>query len=204
MDSPEIILNASLHMTSSDPSITLDDAKKRIKKYTGFPFTEEERDNSYTRLSWDEYFMSLAFLVAMRSPDAQTQHGCVVVDKKNKVVSTGYNGFLQGSIDEEMPNIRPKKYLHIIHSEVNAVLSAQQDLEGCRVYVTGPPCNECLKIMAKSGIKEIIIGDRPHVFSDGYLELQSFICASQSITIKKFIGNLASLDGRQISKECHE
>lgn len=203
MDSPETILNAALHMTKADPSISLDEAKSRIKKCTGFPATEEDRDDSYTRLTWDEYFMSLAFLVSMRSPDAQTQHGCVVVDKKNKVVSTGYNGFLQGAIDEEMPNLRPKKYLHIIHAEVNAVLSAQQDLDGCRVYVTGPPCNECLKVMAKAGIKEIIIGDRPHVFSDGYLEIQSFICASHGITIKRFTGKLASINGRNISKENH-
>lgn len=203
--SPEQILRKAAFMVrSADPSITIQEAESRIRNYTGFPSSPKDRDDSHKRLSWDDYFMSLAFLVAMRSPDAQTQHGCVIVDQNNKVISTGYNGWLQGASDEDMPNIRPKKYLHVIHSEVNAVLSAQQNLVGCRVYVTGPPCNECLKTMARVGIKEVIIGDRPHVFSEGYLELQSFICASQDIKIRKFTGTLASLDGRTISKESHE
>lgn len=195
----EILARASSFMKKMNPSIDEEKAKELIKKYTGFPSDPEDIDLSHTRLSWDEYFMSLAFLIAMRSPDAQTQHGCVIVDKKNKVVATGYNGFLQGAIDEEMPNLRPKKYLHIIHAEVNAVLSSHQDLDGCKAYVTGPPCNECLKIMARAGIKQLIVGDRPHVFSEGYYELQSLICAMRNIEIKKFSGKLATLDGRKIS-----
>lgn len=219
MDIEEVILNAALIMTEMDHSVSLDEAKRRIFKHTGVPAVkdtsmlmivpdpkgkdsyvrlEPNRDTSYSRISWDSYFMSLAFLVAMRSPDAQTQHGCVIVDSSNRVISTGYNGFLQGAVDEEMPNLRPDKYKHIIHSEVNAVLSAKQDLTNCKVYVTGLPCNECLKVMAKVGVKEIIVGDRPHVFSEGYLEMHCLICAMQDIRVRKFQGKLASLDGREI------
>jgi len=204
MNPEEIIRKASLMLKKALPSLTSQEAEARIKSYTGFPASDKDRDESHKRISWDEYFMSLAFLVAMRSPDSQTQHGCVIVDQNNKIISTGYNGWLQGASDAEMPNTRPKKYLHIIHSEVNAVLSSYQNLTGCKAYVTGPPCNECLKTMARAGIKEIIIGDRPHVFSDGYLELQSLICASHDISIREFTGTLASLDGRTISEESHE
>lgn len=179
------------------PSITYIDAVNRITEHTGFG-KPENVNQLHKPLSWDSYFMSLAYLVSMRSPDAQTQHGCVIVDKNNRIISTGYNGFLPGCLDSHMPNLRPKKYQHVIHSEVNAVLNAKQDLSGCKSYQTGNPCNECLKVMAMAGIKEIIVGDISHVLADGYLELQSLICAQQEISITKFNGNLAVLDGRKI------
>ena len=37
-------------------------------------------------LSWDEYFMGLAHLSAMRSKDPSTQVGAVIVDQEHKVV----------------------------------------------------------------------------------------------------------------------
>lgn len=43
-------------------------------------------------LSWDEYFMGLAHLSAMRSKDPSTQVGAVIVDQEHKVVGIGYNG----------------------------------------------------------------------------------------------------------------
>jgi dCMP deaminase len=200
----EIMLNAALRMTTMDPSISMEDAKARIQDKTGFPAIEENRNKEYERLSWDSYFMSLAFLVAMRSPDSQTQHGCVIVDQNNSVVSTGYNGWLQGAVDESMPNTRPYKCQHIVHSEANAILAAEyRSLQGCKAYVTGLPCNECLKLLARKGIKEIVIGDRPHVFADGYLELHCLICAMHQISITKFTGKIAHLDGREIRKEDH-
>jgi len=178
------------------------EAEKRIKESTGF-LDPTQRNFKHTRIGWDSYFMSLAFLVAMRSPDAQTQHGSVIVDKKKRIISTGYNGFLPGAIDALTPNIRPKKYQHIIHSEVNAILAAKQDISDCEIYVTGLPCNECLKLIAASGIKHIIVGDRPHVFAEGHLELMSLICATHNIEITRFEGELANMPGRTISKRDH-
>jgi dCMP deaminase len=199
-----LLREAAYRMIAIDPTIKYEDAVERISKHTGFPAnTPELRDCTYSakRLSWDSYYMSLAFLVAMRSPDAQTQHGCVIVDAQNGLVATGYNGWLPGIPDEYTPNLRPKKYAHVIHSEVNAILSAKRDLTGCKVYVTGLPCNECLKVMVKAGITEIVVGDRPHVFAEGHLEMQSLICAQKNIRIRKFVGKLASLDGREITRD---
>lgn len=198
-----VIYNAAIKL-SAIMSIPIEEAENRIKEKTGFPAEESQKDNTYERLSWDSYFMSLAFLVSMRSPDSQTQHGCVIVDQNNGIVSTGYNGWLQGAFDESMPNTRPKKYQHIIHSEINAVLAAEQrNLNGYKAYITGLPCNECLKVLARKGIKEIIIGDRPHVFAEGYFELHCLICAMHNIQVRKFTGKLAFLDGRKISENSH-
>ena len=43
-------------------------------------------------LTWDEYFMAIAKLSAMRSKDPSTQVGACIVDKNNRILSIGYNG----------------------------------------------------------------------------------------------------------------
>ena len=47
-------------------------------------------------LSWDEYFMSTAFLSAMRSKDPVTQVGAVIVNSQKRIVGIGYNGMPRG------------------------------------------------------------------------------------------------------------
>jgi dCMP deaminase len=111
------------------------------------------------RPDWDTYFMSMAFLVAQRSPDAQTKHGAIIVDKNHRVIGMGYNGFVRGVNDEEMPNTRPDKYHVMCHADTNAILNASRsDLSGCTIYITGKPCNNCLKLILQSGIRKIICG----------------------------------------------
>jgi dephospho-CoA kinase len=44
--------------------------------------------------SWDEYFIEIAKVTAKRSKDPSTQTGCVIVDKNNRPISFGYNGFI--------------------------------------------------------------------------------------------------------------
>jgi len=119
----------------------------------------ERHRNNPNRINWDEYFMELAFLVRKRSPDAQTQHGSVIVDPNYRIVSTGYNGFPAGGPDSLIPNLRPEKYDFIIHAEMNAILSAKQDLSGCVMYVTGMPCKSCFLHILGSGISCVVFGD---------------------------------------------
>ena len=40
-------------------------------------------------ISWDEYFMSVAMLSAMRSKDPNTQVGACIVNQDLKIVGTG-------------------------------------------------------------------------------------------------------------------
>ena len=54
-------------------------------------------------LSWDEYFMGVAFLSGMRSKDPSTQVGACIIDEDKKIIGMGYNGFPAGSSDDEMP-----------------------------------------------------------------------------------------------------
>ena len=54
-------------------------------------------------LSWDDYFMSISFLSAMRSKDPSTQVGACIVNEDNRIVGIGYNGFPRGCSDDDLP-----------------------------------------------------------------------------------------------------
>ena len=124
-------------------------------------------------ISWDEYFMGIALLSAMRSKDNSSQVGACIVSPENKILSLGYNGMPIGCNDDDMPWEREgppleTKYMYVCHAELNAILnSAHSDLRGARVYVTLFPCNECAKAIIQAGIKTIIYGEDKYAHTDG-------------------------------------
>ncbi|MDD6550348.1 MAG: dCMP deaminase family protein [Lachnospiraceae bacterium] len=113
-------------------------------------------------ISWDEYFMGVAELSAMRSKDPHTQVGCCIVSSDHKILSMGYNGFPRGCSDDDFPWKREgppleNKYFYTTHSELNAILNYRGgSLEGASLYVTLFPCNECAKAIIQAGIREIV------------------------------------------------
>ena len=113
-------------------------------------------------INWDEYFMGIAMLAAMRSKDPNTQVGACIVSEDNIIISTGYNGMPKGCSDDEFPWERDgqqdmTKYPYVVHAELNAILNANgRDLRGSRIYVALFPCNECAKAIIQSGIKEVL------------------------------------------------
>ena len=112
-------------------------------------------------ISWDDYFMGLAHLSAMRSKDPSTQVGACIVGDDNRILSIGYNGAPNGFHDDEFPWERTgefldTKYPYVVHAEPNAILNATSDLTNATLYVTLFPCNECAKLIIQSGIKEVI------------------------------------------------
>ena len=110
--------------------------------------------------AWDEYFMKIAETVALKSKDPSSKMGCVIVDKNKRVVSLGYNGMLQGADESKMTlSERPMKYYFAIHSEMNALLFAHQDLTGCTIYNRVATCENCLKYCLQAGIKRFVYKD---------------------------------------------
>ena len=117
-------------------------------------------------ISWDEYFMGVAYLSSMRSKDPNTQVGACIVSPKNKILSMGYNGLPIGCSDDEFPWNRVEKdpvlnkYFYTTHSELNAILNYRGgSLEGSKMYVTLFPCNECAKAIIQAGITKIVYAD---------------------------------------------
>ena len=112
-------------------------------------------------LNWDEYFMSLAHLSAMRSKDPNTQVGACIVNDKNRVVGIGYNGMPYGCSDDEYPweregEYHETQYAYVVHAELNAILNSTGSLDNCSIFVSLFPCNECAKAIIQSGISEVV------------------------------------------------
>ena len=114
-------------------------------------------------LSWDQYFMGIAKLSAMRSKDPHTSVGACIVGKDNKILSVGYNGMPQGCSDDIYPwdsdssDPLQTKYLYVCHAELNALLNyTGTNLKGAKIYTTLFPCNECAKAIIQSGIRRIV------------------------------------------------
>ena len=111
-----------------------------------------------SKIEWDDYFMTMVYLTAMRSKDNSTHIGAVIVDDLNKIVSTGYNSFVRGINDDVLERqVRPEKYFWFEHGERNAIYNAERSVRGCRMYTNGVPCMDCARGIVQSGIKEVIV-----------------------------------------------
>lgn len=111
------------------------------------------------RVSWDEYFMSIAQVVATRSTCHRKYVGAVVV-RNRTILSTGYNGSIRG-----MPHCTDVGHMMegdhcvaTIHAEANAIIQAARNgvmIEGATLYVTASPCWNCFKQAANAGVVRI-------------------------------------------------
>lgn len=134
-------------------------------------------------LSWDEYFMGLAHLSAMRSKDPSTQVGAVIVDQEHKVVGIGYNGLPIGCSDDEFPwdregGMLETKYAFVVHAELNAILNSTRNLHGCTLYVSLFPCNECAKAIIQGGIRKIVYEDDKYATADNVIASKKMLNAA--------------------------
>ena len=145
-------------------------------------------------ISWDEYFMSVAMLSAMRSKDPNTQVGACIVNQGLKIVGTGYNGFPKGCSDDELPwgregNPLQTKYPFVCHAELNAILnSISRDLRGCTLYVVMFPCNECAKAIIQSGITEVVYRDNKYPDSDS-VKASTIMLEQAGVKLRQLVQN---------------
>jgi dCMP deaminase len=138
--------------------------------------------------SWDQYFIGLAQIVALRSKDSQSKFGCVLVDEHNHIVGTGYNSFIRNMPDDQLPNTRPDKYKWMQHSETNALanLTVSPWQSKVRAYVSGRCCIDCVQKLANSNIKEIIyISKLAHMTLDQDQEAYDLVVKCNNMILKE-------------------
>ncbi len=108
---------------------------------------------------WDQFFLSMCFLMARKSKDPSTKTGCVVV-RDRRILSVGYNGFPVGCDDSpDLYANRELKYSRVVHCDTNSIYSAAREgisLKNATMYLTGPPCSECTKGIINAGIVEVV------------------------------------------------
>ena len=112
------------------------------------------------RVSWDDYFMSIATAVAARGTCDRRRVGAVIVLEK-MIVATGYNGSIRGlpHCDEEGHLMVAGHCERTVHAEANAV--AQAAYRGiatakATMYVTTFPCLVCFKQAVNAGIERFV------------------------------------------------
>ncbi|MEM2963281.1 MAG: deaminase [Candidatus Anstonellales archaeon] len=117
------------------------------------------------RPSWDEYFMSIAKIVASRSNCIKRKVAAVIV-KDKRIISTGYNGTPRGcincneggcnSFEESGKNLSE---CVCAHAEENAISQAAYhgiSVARSTIYVTYSPCLMCARMIINSGIREVV------------------------------------------------
>ena len=132
------------------------------------PSATQRRENY---IDWHDYFMSVAMLSAFRSKDPNKQVGACIVDpERQRIVGIGYNGFPWGCSDDKLPwaraapSVLDTKHPYVCHAEMNAIFNKNcSSLEGCRIYTTLFPCNECTKMIIQSRMLDVVyLSDEKH------------------------------------------
>ncbi|MEW5768222.1 MAG: cytidine/deoxycytidylate deaminase family protein [bacterium] len=122
----------------------------------------------WTRPTWDDYFMEIAYQVARRSTCLRRQVGAVLV-KDKEILTTGYNGAparLPHCIDvgcirkeEGVPSGERHELCRGLHAEQNTIIQAAShgvNIKDATLYSTHQPCSLCAKMLINAGIKRIV------------------------------------------------
>lgn len=107
---------------------------------------------------WDERFIDIADRIASWSKDPSTKVGAVIVRPNRTLVSVGYNGFPRGVADiYERYEDKETKYQMVVHAEINAILTAAEELRGYTLYVSPlHPCPQCAAAIIQTGIARVV------------------------------------------------
>ncbi len=115
-------------------------------------------------------YLEMAYVVAKRSHDTKTKVGAVLVHKLDgAVLSTGYNGYVRGAPDDELPNGDDDlKHQYMRHAEENMISNAAKHgvcvADGI-VVVTLSPCARCLRFLWNCGVDTIYF-PKFHLYKD--------------------------------------
>jgi len=120
------------------------------------------------RPDWDEYFMHIASIVALRSNCMKRKVAALIV-KDKRIISTGYNGTPRGvkncneggcprcnSMAASGTNLEE---CFCSHGEENAIVQAAYhgiSLKDSTLYSTFAPCLICTKMIINAGIREVV------------------------------------------------
>jgi dCMP deaminase len=130
-----------------------------------------ELEVSFSRPSWDEYFMNIAKQVAARSNCMKRQVAAVIVSER-RIISTGYNGTPRGvkncneggcprcnAFSESGKNLEE---CLCSHGEENAIVQASYHgiaIRDATLYTTYSPCLICSKMIINAGIRRVVYNE---------------------------------------------
>lgn len=125
--------------------------------------------------------MTVAFAMALRSPDRSTRVGACIAAPDNTIVATGYNGWPRNVVpfeDDDPRWNRPDKYFWMAHAERNAIDNAARtgvSVKACSLYCLIMPCADCARGIVQVGIKRVVVYEESmEVFAQSMHESQEW------------------------------
>ncbi len=119
------------------------------------------------RVSWEEYFIKIAYMVAERATCTRRKVGAIAVKDKH-ILATGYNGVPSGvehclttgclRTQLNIPSGERHEICRGLHAEQNVIIQCAVhgiSLNGADIYCTTQPCFICTKMLINCGIKRI-------------------------------------------------
>jgi dCMP deaminase len=124
----------------------------------------------------DAQFMELCkAAAALFSTCSRRQYAAFIVSEDNRVLSMGYNGVPSGFVhckdggcprgSADVKPVHGKDYsnCYASHAEAGALLHSRGIPENSRMYVNGPPCFDCAKLIVNTPIKKVFyLNDRAY------------------------------------------
>jgi len=125
----------------------------------------------------DIWGLMLASVVARRGTCVRRKVGCVLMDARGHILSTGYNGRAAGlphcldtggahdraCVGARHPSGTGLDLCEAIHAEQNALLQCRDVNQISTCYVTTAPCITCVKLLLNTSCRTIIFTDQyPH------------------------------------------
>ena len=138
-----------------------------------------------TRPTIDEIAMEIAYVWSKRSTCLRRSVGCVLLDAKGRILSTGYNGVARG-----LPHCNESLVVGVypnacsgsgsasgtnldgcqaIHAEQNALIACWDPDAIEAAICTTAPCLTCVKMLAQTGCQRIVYSEEyPHTEAQTY------------------------------------
>lgn len=147
--------NAGMEMVTT--TIDFGDYKKSLSSHyhNGLPYMACTKDR-YNRMSQHRVFTDVAKSIANLSKCVSMAVGCVAVNERGRIVSTGVNGTASGHVNccdvhESRGDAHSAWSEQFeIHAEMNCILEMSRSttrFNEVSFYVTHCPCSNCLKHM---------------------------------------------------------
>ncbi len=112
-------------------------------------------------------FMDIAKTLALRATCSRRQVGCVLVNKLDHIIATGYNGVPRGNVHcldkpcpgSDLPSGEGHDMCEAIHAEQNALLQCGDVQQIYTCYTTTAPCVTCVKLLLNTSCTHIYFSE---------------------------------------------
>ena len=126
------------------------------------------------RPALEKTFMDIAKVLSKRATCGRRRVGCVLVNDRNHIIATGYNGVARGQdhcIDVPCPGAdmasgQGHDVCEAIHAEQNALLQCSNVYAINKCFTTTAPCIACVKLLLNTSCTYIFFDEEYDVHSE--------------------------------------